>query len=123
MPLHDAARGTRPVAVVDAVGQHGLMPTFELVPRPARRRFELLRDGVHVGHVIYVMRDDVLVLEHTIVLAQYGGQGLGSILARAVLDHLRQSGISYEVECPFLRGWIAKHPDQGLSDGPAQPSG
>ena len=87
------------------------MATLELVRRPDRQRYELIRAGVHLGHVTYVMRGGVLILEHTTILPEFSGQGLGSVLARAILDEMGARGRPYRVECEFLRGWIAKHPD------------
>lgn len=83
----------------------------ELVRRPERQRFELLVDGVHAGHVSWFMKGGVTVLDHSKVKKEFGGRGLGSVLARRVLDAMRQRGVPYAVDCPFLRKWITKHPD------------
>ena len=39
------------------------------------------------------------------------GQGLGGVLVRAALDRARERGLAVLPQCPFVRGWIAKHPD------------
>lgn len=85
--------------------------TTEIVRRPDRQRFELLVDGVHAGHVTWFMKGGVTVLDHTIVKPDFGGRGLGSVLARGVLDTMRGRGLPYAVDCPFLRSWVAKHPE------------
>jgi uncharacterized protein len=95
-------------------GEHEAVDTLELVPRPDRLRYELLRDGTHVGHVTYSLHGGVPVLDHTRVLPEFEGQGLGSSLAQAVLDHMNAAGRPYRVECPFLRAWIAKHPEYAV---------
>ena len=41
----------------------------------------------------------------------FEGQGVGSALARTALDDVRASGRSAVPKCPFIRGWIDKHPD------------
>jgi uncharacterized protein len=38
-------------------------------------------------------------------------QGLGGQLARAALDDVRGRGLAVRPDCPFIRSWIAKHPD------------
>ena len=39
------------------------------------------------------------------------GQGLGGQLVRAALDDVRGRGLAVRPDCPFIKGWIAKHPD------------
>ena len=48
---------------------------------------------------------------HTEVDDAYAGQGLGGKLARAALDDVRARGLAVRPDCPFIKGWIAKHPD------------
>jgi predicted GNAT family acetyltransferase len=85
--------------------------TTEIVRLPDRQRFELLVDGVPAGHLSWFMKGGVTVLDHTIVKPDFGGQGLGSVLARGVLDVMRTRGKPYAVDCPFLREWVAKNPE------------
>ena len=96
--------------------------TTEIIRRPDRQRFKLLVDGVPAGHVSWFMKGGVTVLDHTIVKPEFGGQGLGSVLARGVLDQMRERGAPYAIDCPFLRTWITKHPayaDTPLWEWPA----
>ena len=48
---------------------------------------------------------------HTEIDDAYAGQGLGGKLARAALDDVRARGLAVRPDCPFIKGWIAKHPD------------
>ena len=49
---------------------------------------------------------------HTEVDDRFEGQGVGSALARFALDDVRAEGTRRVVpRCPFIKGWIDKHPD------------
>ena len=41
----------------------------------------------------------------------YEGQGAGSQLAREALDDVRRRGLGVVALCPFIAGWIERHPD------------
>ncbi|GAA3480437.1 hypothetical protein GCM10018966_049670 [Streptomyces yanii] len=38
-------------------------------------------------------------------------RGLGGLLARGALDDARTRGLRVLPYCPFIRGWIGKHPE------------
>lgn len=48
---------------------------------------------------------------HTEVFDAFEGKGVGSALARGVLDDLRARGVKVRPYCPFLAGWIRHHPE------------
>jgi len=75
-----------------------------------QNRFELSLDG-GTALVAYRRDGDRLVLFHTEVPEEFGGQGVGSKLAKGVFELLRASGRKAVVRCEFLQGWLAKHPD------------
>jgi len=54
-----------------------------------------------------------IVLLHTEVPKELGGRGVGSILAKAVLENIRAHGLKVEVRCEFVAGYIKKHPEFG----------
>ncbi|MFZ2623968.1 MAG: GNAT family N-acetyltransferase [Propionibacterium sp.] len=75
-------------------------------------RYEARVDGALAGFVRYEVKDDVIVLPHTEVDPAFGGKGVGSALARHALDDIRSEGTHKVVpSCPFIKGWIDKHPD------------
>jgi uncharacterized protein len=80
---------------------------------PARRRFEILVDGTLAGYAAYEVRDGVIVFTHTKVFDEFEGQGVGGRLAQEALDHLRDRGDKVIARCPFIAGWIEKHPEYG----------
>jgi predicted GNAT family acetyltransferase len=81
-------------------------------------RFEALVDGEPAGFAAYELTDDLIVFTHTEIDDAFEGQGVGSALARGALDAVRADGTRrVRPRCPFIRGWIAKHPDyQDLVD-------
>jgi predicted GNAT family acetyltransferase len=76
-----------------------------------RSRFEIHVDGTLAGFVDYRAEPGEITFTHTEVDSRYEGQGLGGKLARFVLDDARGRGLAVYPVCPFIRGWIEKHPD------------
>ncbi len=83
---------------------------MDVVEKPAENRFELALDG-GTALVAYRVDGERLVLIHTEVPEQFAGQGVGSRLAKGVFELIRASGRKAVVRCPFLKAWIAKHPE------------
>jgi predicted GNAT family acetyltransferase len=80
--------------------------------------YEITVDGTHAGLVAFVERDGAVVFTHTEVDPAFGGQGIGGQLAQAALNDVRSRGLSVVPVCPFIKGWIDKHPDyQDLVQG------
>lgn len=48
---------------------------------------------------------------HTEIDPRFAGRGLGALLARGALDDVRTRGLHVLPYCPFIRGWIRKHPE------------
>ncbi|CAM03212.1 hypothetical protein A8924_4328 [Saccharopolyspora erythraea NRRL 2338] len=83
----------------------------ETVDNPGDARFEIRGDGETAGFVDYRLRGSTISLLHTEVGDRFEGQGLGSRLVRAVLDSARERGLEVLPHCPFVRSWIARHPE------------
>ena len=83
----------------------------EVVDVPERHRFEIRVDGRRAGLAAYRMAPGRMTFTHTEIDDAYGGQGLGGVLVRAALDAARDRGLAVLPQCPFVRGWIAKHAD------------
>jgi len=75
-----------------------------------RHRFELVVDG-ETAFVTYAEEAGLLVLLHTEVPAALGGRGVGSALARGVLDEIRRRGARIVPRCAFIAGFIQRNPD------------
>lgn len=82
-----------------------------VVDNPERRRFEVRHGRRVLGWSAYDQTAHVLVFTHTEVSPRHERQGLGSLLVRSTLDHARAQGVQVLPLCPFVRGWIDRHPD------------
>ncbi|TKK88221.1 N-acetyltransferase [Herbidospora galbida] len=75
-------------------------------------RFEISVDGEVAGFVKYRLpRPGRIVFVHTEIDPAHEGKGLGSKLARAVLDSARERGLEVVPMCPFIKGYIDRHPE------------
>lgn len=72
--------------------------------------YEAYADGRPVGALTYSRRGDVITALHTEVSREAKGQGVGGTLARTLLDDARAAGHRVEAQCPFVAGWIERHP-------------
>jgi predicted GNAT family acetyltransferase len=77
---------------------------------PALHRFELAVDS-HVAATYYELADGVITFVHSEVPPELGGKGIGSQLVKGALDQVRADGLKVVAQCPFVKGWIDKHPD------------
>lgn len=79
-----------------------------------RQRFEI-HDGERVaGFSDYRRRGKLIAFIHTEVADEYEGMGVASRLISSALDSARDQGLAVLPFCPFVRGYIAKHPDAYL---------
>ncbi|WP_426243197.1 GNAT family N-acetyltransferase [Nocardioides sp. LHG3406-4] len=79
---------------------------------PDQQRYEALVGGELAGFAAYRLSDARITFTHTEVDGAFEGQGVGGALARGALDDVRADGTrTVRPLCPFIRGWIEKHPD------------
>jgi predicted GNAT family acetyltransferase len=88
------------------------MADVEVTNNESEKRYEARLDGELAGTAYYDTADDLIVFTHTEVDDAFEGHGVGSALARAALDDVRSDGRRKVVaRCPFIKGWIDRHPD------------
>ena len=73
-------------------------------------RYELLLGDELAGYAEYVLSPGTIVFTHTVVEEKWNGRGLGSRLAKHVLDDARKRGLGVRPRCPFIRSYIESHP-------------
>ena len=78
---------------------------------PGESRFELRDDGALVGWSEYRPAGDSVIVAHTEIDERREGEGLGSVLVRATLDHIRASGKTVIPTCAFTAEYIRRHPE------------
>ncbi|MGK5533716.1 GNAT family N-acetyltransferase [Streptomyces sp. URMC 129] len=80
-------------------------------------RFEAWIDGELAGFAEYARTGGVVEYAHTQVRSDHEGEGIGATLARTALDDARERDLRVRVSCPFIRGWLERHPEyQDLQD-------
>ena len=81
-----------------------------VVDNPEESQFEANVDG-HVAFVSYLRRGDTIFFTHTEVPKALEGRGVGSALARAVLDRARSERWKVVARCPFIAKYVERHPE------------
>jgi predicted GNAT family acetyltransferase len=82
----------------------------EVVDNPELNRFEL-STGAGVAISEYRLIDGILEIRHTEVPPELEGQGIGSRIARGVLDAARARGLKVRARCPFVAAYMKRHPE------------
>jgi uncharacterized protein len=85
---------------------------MDVTNSPDQHRYEARIDGELAGFAEYRTTDRLVTFVHTEVLAEFEGRGVGSGLVRAALDDVRTTGGRVRAVCPFVRGYIERHPDE-----------
>src|ERR1700730_1564789 len=73
-------------------------------------RFVAEQDGF-VAQLEYEVDGARLILIHTEVPKQLGGQGLGGRLVEAGVARAERDGLTIAPWCPYARRWLQAHPD------------
>jgi predicted GNAT family acetyltransferase len=84
--------------------------TIPVVMNEAQQRFEA-RQGDAVAFTEYRLRDDAIILPHTVVPDEFAGKGVGGALARAALGYAREHRLQVVPTCSFIAGYVTKHPE------------
>ncbi|WP_019608246.1 GNAT family N-acetyltransferase [Nocardiopsis sp. CNS-639] len=85
--------------------------TTDVVDVRDRKRYEIRVDGEVAGFAEYILTDDMVTFTHTEIDPAHEGRGLGGTLVRGALDDVRPRGLMVLPLCPFVKGWIQRHPD------------
>ncbi len=78
---------------------------------PEEDRYEIREGDRVLGIAAYRRRGTVTQFMHTEVDPRAGRSGIGGTLVRSALDDVRAHGGSVVPTCPFVRGWIDRHPE------------
>ena len=73
-------------------------------------RFELEAEG-HIAFSAYERSAGLVTITHTEVPKELGGRGIGTALARGLLDLIRVEGVKVKPLCPFVKAFIEKNPE------------
>lgn len=82
----------------------------EVADHPDRSRYEIAVDGSRAGLAEYRRNAALIAFVHTEIDDAHEGQGLAGRLIATALDESRDAGLAVLSFCPFVRGYILKHP-------------
>jgi uncharacterized protein len=78
---------------------------------PEAGRYEGWVDGALAGFAEYRVVGGRIIFNHTEVDEAFAGQGVASAIAQWALDDVRERvQLPVVPRCPFIRGWIDRHP-------------
>jgi predicted GNAT family acetyltransferase len=82
-----------------------------IIDNPDLERYEIRVADELAGFLQYRRRPGLVAFIHTEIDERFEGQGLGSRLIAAALDGARSDGIAVLPFCPFVNGFISRHPE------------
>jgi predicted GNAT family acetyltransferase len=85
------------------------MSDSTVIHNEAANQFELSVDG-NAAVLTYHLRPGSITFLHTEVPPALAGRGIAGQLARAGLDFARQQNLMVVPACPFVAGYIKRHP-------------
>lgn len=83
---------------------------IQIVDNSDENQFQTRVDG-QVAFVAYLRRGDTIFFTHTEVPKALEGRGLGSLLAKSVLERASAEHWKVVARCPFIAKYIERHPE------------
>src|SRR2546423_9630255 len=77
----------------------------------AANRFEAQIGEGKIAKIDYIQSSRKLNLIHTEVPKKFEGQGIGTKLVKAALDYAQATNLEVIPSCPFVAGYIRRHPE------------
>lgn len=89
------------------------MSEVAVTDTPDEGAFTIDVDGTRAGLTAYRDVPDTAerIFYHTEIGDEFGGQGLASTLVKQALDESIAAGKTIVPVCPYVKGWVGKHPD------------
>jgi predicted GNAT family acetyltransferase len=109
--LADSFPASDPIAAEEPAAERPLQGrAFTVVNNEPRGRFEV-HIGGDVAFTEYRRVGESLLFPHTLVPPSMEGMGVGSALVEAGLAFARAQGRLIIPRCPFVAGYIKRHPE------------
>jgi predicted GNAT family acetyltransferase len=94
---------------------------LRVVDNPEASRYELRQGATLAGVIEYRPDPGAVVLLHTEIDPAFEGQGLGGRLVAGALADLRAGGRKLVPQCPFVRSYLRRHPEDADLVADARP--
>lgn len=109
-PYHEDQDAGQPVVLIHGYPDPSMSTDVTVTRDPDRQRYDATAGGTeNAGFVDYQETSELVVLTHTEVDPSFEGRGVGSALARAALDDIRERRLKALVICPFIISWLRRH--------------
>jgi uncharacterized protein len=86
-------------------------PKIEVSDDRDAGRYLITVDGEPAGFTQYRDRGRAIAFVHTEIDDRFEGRGLGGRLISAALDDVLSRGLAVLPFCPFVKGYIQRHPE------------
>jgi predicted GNAT family acetyltransferase len=84
---------------------------LQVADNPEQQQYEIRADGELAGFIQYHLRDGVIAFLHTEIDPRFRGHGVAGRLIQSSLEAARDRHLAVLPYCPFVRRWIADHPE------------
>jgi uncharacterized protein len=84
--------------------------TPDVIDNTSSNRYEI-HDGDAIAFLTYRMKGDAIEYLHSETPPALQGRGYASAIAKFALEHDKAVGRKVIPTCPFVRTYIARHPD------------
>lgn len=84
--------------------------SYTLIDNKEANRFEVEVEG-YTAFVDYRRGNGHISYIHTEVPKELKGKGVGSFLAKNVLEYAKEHQLRVKPYCPFIKAYIDKHPE------------
>jgi uncharacterized protein len=84
---------------------------LQVTDNPKQEQYEIRADGELAGFIQYHLRDGVIAFLHTEIDPRFRGHGVAGHLIQSSLEAARDRHLAVLPYCPFVRSWIADHPE------------
>lgn len=97
---------------------------LKIVDNRAAGRYDVFLDGRPAAFSTYELEPGRIVVTHTVVKPQFEGRGIGSRLAKFVVNDAVSRGLRIKPVCPFTRAYLERHPEyDSIVDNPEEKQG
>lgn len=79
---------------------------------PERGRYEAHVDGALAGILEHKVRGTRIALIHTEVQPAFEGRGIAASMVRFALADARARHLGVIATCPYVQGYLARHPEE-----------